>query len=66
MKIIALIALGLISLTGCGGYSEWNHWIRDCNNAGGVVSIAERGFWADRYECYVDGEMVTLPGWEGY
>lgn len=64
-KIFGLLILGALTLTGCSSYGEFNDWTSDCLAAGGQVSRTHVGFWADRYECFVDGEIVTLPGWEG-
>jgi hypothetical protein len=69
MKKILILGASLVSLvtlSGCSSYSDWNDWNRDCIEAGGVVSITHRDFWADRYECVIDKKIVTLPGWEGY
>lgn len=64
-KLIGLSASALVvlGLSGCG-YDRWNAWNHDCIAAEGVVTLVERGFWSDRFECSIDGEIVELPGWE--
>lgn len=46
--------------------NDWNAWNRDCLEAKGVVTTTRQSFWSTRYECSINGEIVTLPGWEGY
>lgn len=62
-KILALLALGLIALTGCGN-GEFNGWADDCNDMGGITSVTRYSYWGTPwYECFVDGEQVEVPGW---
>lgn len=73
MNIIRRAALVLVAaltltlpLTACSNSAEFNDWASDCLAEGGVVGLTHVGEWSNRYECFVDGEIVTLPGWEGF
>lgn len=61
---IALIIWGVSGLIGI--HNTFNSWADDCMRAKGIVAKTEIGFFESRYECFVDGKKVTLPGWEKY
>jgi len=63
LSLAAAATVGL-SLTGCGS-SEINDWRSDCIEIGGVPATTHTGFLYERYECFVDGEIVTVPGYAG-
>jgi hypothetical protein len=72
--IIAAIALliGLVVLqitlvvVNTGHQHMFNTWTRDCLRAHGLIAQTNVSNISTRYECFVEGKMVTLPGWEGY
>lgn len=61
---IGLIIWGVSGLV--GAQNTFNAWADDCLDAEGIVSKTEFGLFSGRYECFVDGKKVTLPGWEKY
>lgn len=66
VKRIALIAIVLTAPVVLGGCAtEFNDWTSKCIAMGGQTSQTHIGFWSNRYECFVDGEIVTVPGYEG-
>jgi hypothetical protein len=44
----------------------WNAWNQDCTAVHGVVGMVGRTAWGEQYECFVNGKIKTLPGWEAY
>lgn len=40
----------------------FQRWTADCRDAGGFVQAVKY----NGYECFVDGEVKTLPGYEKY
>jgi len=65
LAVIVFVFGGLICL-GIGNQHQFNTWNADCNRAGGIISQVSSDFIRTRYECFIDGEKVTLPGWENY
>lgn len=70
-SLIALMVAAPVALAGCAGnvgeHGTWNDWNYKCiTEERGTVSITHRGFWSDRYECIRDGEIITVPGYEGF
>lgn len=63
MKRLLLILVAVVSLSGCSG--DANAWRNDCLQMGGIPILTHNGTFVDRYECFVDNEQVTVPGWEG-
>lgn len=65
--LLAAIALLIWGVSGMIGESNrFNTWAQDCRQAKGQIQQTKWGFFEERYECFVDGKQVTLPGWEGY
>lgn len=60
--ILIMAALGPVVLGGCS-YDEWNNWNRECREMGGIIAETERGILSTRYECFVDGKEVNVPGY---
>jgi len=54
-----LVALWIWAFTSSDKFSQWES---DCHTAEGLVVKTS----SDRYECYIDGKKVVLPGWENY
>jgi len=48
-----------------GNMSEFNDWQNACYALNGQTLQTDAGFWTDRWECFVDGEQITVPGYEG-
>lgn len=64
-KTILILALTApVVLAGCS-YEHYNTWNSKCNDMGGIVSETEQHLFYTRYECFVDGNQVTVPGYEG-
>ena len=53
-----------LSLSSCSS-GEINDWRTDCIEMGGVPATTHTGVLYERYECFVDGEIVTVPGYAG-
>ena len=60
----AAVGLGVfyVGMGWVAEYDKFNNWAESCNEAGGVVSVAEKRFSGTRYECFVNGEKVVIPG----
>lgn len=66
-KIALTVAAAVVvplSLVGCGS-GEINDWSTDCIELGGIPAKTHTGFLYERYECFVDGKIVTVPGYAG-
>lgn len=65
MKKLLAIPAAVLILAGCGSNDRFNYWIDDCMQMGGHISLTELDPDGDRYECFINDEVVTVPGWEG-
>lgn len=64
--VIMAVFLCFLSVLAGGERDRMNRWMADCRESKGIVQTVNKGFWSTRYECFIDGEEVTLPGWEAY
>lgn len=60
-----LVGLSVFLILSAGSNNEFNRWTADCNRQGGLTSKTNSGILSSRYECFIDGKIVTLAGWEG-
>lgn len=66
--IVVLAVVGILFAT----FQEFsdrrvhNAWLLDCTKHHGVVGWVHEEALSDSYECFVNGKIVTLPGWEKY
>ncbi len=64
MSLLMAIAMAIASVVLVWGIigrtQRFNEWANDCLQSSGIVSKVS----TSRYECFIDGAIVTLPGWE--
>ena len=62
-----IIAMVLWFFYSTSKYTEtFNNWTRDCIQKGGFISQTRHDFFSTNYECFVDGKIIIVPGYEGY
>ena len=64
---VVVIVICAVYIVGLLAYGLWHQhkfdqWAYDCYQANGMIHQVAN----DRVECFMDGEQVTLPGWEGW
>ena len=64
--LLLLIILAIFFLYGdyrSGEHKKlFNRWLADCRSIGGKPEL----YAQNRWECFVNGEMVVVKGYEGY
>lgn len=66
--VLAVLVAVLVCLpmAGCADNSDFNAWLSRCIAEGGIAGVTTiNDSGRANYECYVDGEIVTVPGYEG-
>jgi hypothetical protein len=76
LSLMGLLAIGMVAFGIWFGVhheqvnNRFNLWLDDCIAQGGIAGLTELGsrntLSGDDYECYIDGKIVTLSGWENY
>lgn len=65
---VGIILLGMVYMFNAEAAQTqlFNRWNSDCTQAGGVVGSVRSDWNSTGYECFIDGRITTLSGYEQY
>lgn len=64
MILIMMLFLFLMVYSGISN-NNFYRWRDDCSKLNGNITLIDRKMVYNRYECFVDGKMIIIPGYEG-